>query len=192
MSTTVNPKYFTLEEYLALERSSDARYEYLNGQIFLMSGGSHHHNWIISNIHTHVAVQLEGRECEVFSVNQPIKVPAAPPYRYADGGVVCGEEKFEDFNGTDLLLNPIVIWEVLSHSTETYDRGDKFRFYKSIPTLREYLLISQDRPRIEHYTRQSARKWDYEDIEGLESKLLLPSIGCTLEFSKVYRRIRFE
>jgi len=189
---SADPKYFTLEEYLALERSSDARYEYLDGQILLMSGGSLEHQLIADNVHNSLTYHLRDRNCRVIGMNIQIKVPAAPPYRYADGSVVCGEINREHFQGTDLITNPILLWEVLSRSTEVYDRGQKLEFYKSIPTLKEYLLIAQDRPRIEHYVRQSARKWDYEDVQGLESMIELPSINCTLALSEVYKEIRFQ
>jgi len=190
MSMSSQPKrHYTLEEYLALERSSDARYEYWDGEIFLMSGGSFDHELIISNVQDSLRNQLRDRNCYVLGQGMQIKVPAAPPYRYADGSVVCGKREIEKFNSTDMLLNPVLIFEVLSPSTEGYDRGDKFRCYKSIPSFREYLLIAQDRPRIEHYVKQTLRRWDYEDVEGLESEIRLPTIECTLLLSDVYRGV---
>jgi Uma2 family endonuclease len=134
-----------LEEYLALERESEVRYEYWNGEVFAMSGGTLHHDRIMGNIFELLRTQLRRTGCDVFTNNMQIKVPAAPPYRYADGSVVCGPVEVERFNSNDLLLNPRLIWEVLSPSTEAYDRGDKFSYYKSIPSFREYLLIAQPR-----------------------------------------------
>jgi Uma2 family endonuclease len=120
-----------------------------------------------------------------------IKVPAAPPYRYADGSVVCGKVEVERFNGDDLLLNPVLIVEVLSPSTEAFDRGDKFSYYKSIPSFREYLLVAQHRPHITHCIRQDNGKWEYEEANELSASLSLPTIDCTLALSEVYDGIEF-
>jgi Uma2 family endonuclease len=121
-----------------------------------------------------------------------IKVPTAPPYRYADGSVVCGKVEVERFNGNDLLLNPRLVYEVLSPSTEAYDRGDKFTHYKSITSLREYLLIAQHRPHVTHYVKQEDGSWSYTEMNGLESRVHLPSLGVTLRLSDIYRNVEFE
>jgi Uma2 family endonuclease len=121
-----------------------------------------------------------------------IKVPAAPPYRYADGSVVCGDVEVERFEGNDLLLNPVLIYEVLSPSTEAYDRGDKFTCYKSISAFREYLLIAQHRPHVTHYVKQTDGSWNYEEINGLESTLHLANLGCAVALSEIYREIEFH
>jgi Uma2 family endonuclease len=121
-----------------------------------------------------------------------IKVPAALPYRYADGSVVCGKVEVERFNSNDLLLNPVLLWEVLSPSTEAYDRGDKFTYYKSIPSFREYLLIAQHRPHITHYVRHQDDTWAYEEVNDLHDNLSLPSIDCTLALNDVYREVTFS
>lgn len=190
MSTQPAHRY-TLEEYLALERDSEVRYEYWDGGIFAMSGGTLAHDLIMGNASNSLGVQLTGKDCRVFTNNMQIKVPAAPPYRYADGSVVCGKVEVERFNGADLLINPVLIIEVLSPSTEAYDRGDKFTFYKSIPTFREYLLIAQHRPHITHYVKAESGKWDYEEANGLASSIYLPTIDCTLALSDVYSGVEF-
>ncbi len=190
MATQPKHKY-TLEEYLALERESETRYEFWNGEILAMSGGSYVHDQIISNVHTLFGVQLADRNCSVRTVNMQIKVPAAPPYRYADGSIVCGKAEIEEFNGSNVLLNPTVIWEVLSPSTAAYDRGDKFTYYKSIPSFREYLLIAQHRPHITHYIRENSGKWNYAEYNSLTDKIYLPSIDCTLTLSDVYKGVEF-
>ncbi|MEW6212174.1 MAG: Uma2 family endonuclease, partial [Acidobacteriota bacterium] len=151
-----NPnRLYTLEEYLEIERTSDMRYEFWEGEIFAMSGGSISHDQIMGNVFEILRSQLRGSECRVFTNNMQIKVPAAPPYRYADGSVVCGTVELESYNGSDLLVNPLMLLEVLSPSTEANDRGDKFTWCKSIPSFREYLLIAQHRPHITLFAKQA-------------------------------------
>lgn len=125
MSTERRRRY-SLEEYLALERESEVRHEFWNGEIFAMSGGTLGHDHIMGNVFDSLRMSLRAKDCRVFTNNMQIKVPAAPPYRYADGSVVCGKVEVERFNGNDLLLNPVLIVEVLSPTTEAFDRGDKF------------------------------------------------------------------
>jgi Uma2 family endonuclease len=185
-------KRHTLEEYLALERESDERLEFWNGQIFAMSGGTLNHERVMGNAFDSFRAQLRGTECSVFGSNMQIKVPSALPYRYADGSVVCGKVEVERFNGVNLLLNPGLIHEVLSPSTEAYDRGDKFTHYKSIPSLREYLLIAQHRPHVTHYVKQDDSSWRYAEINGLDGSVDLPSLGITLKLSDIYQDVEFE
>jgi len=191
MSAETKRRY-SLEEYLALERESDERLEFWNGDIFAMSGGTLGHERVLGNAFELFRVHLRGRECTVFGSNMQIKAPAAPPYRYADGSVVCGKVEVERFNWVDLLLNPILVYEVLSPSTEAYDRGDKFTHYKSIASLREYLLIAQHRPHITHYVKQQDGSWSYSEINGLDGSVYLPSLGITLKLSETYDQVEFE
>jgi Uma2 family endonuclease len=191
MSAETKRRY-TLEEYLALERESDERLEFWDGEVFAMSGGTLGHERIMKNGYNALHDELRNTACEVFGSNMQIKVPSAPPYRYSDGSVVCGTVEVERFNGTDLLLNPILVYEVLSPSTEAYDRGDKFTHYKSITSLREYLLIAQHRPHATHYVRQEDGSWDYTEINGLEGSVELPSLGVTLKLVDIYRNVEFE
>ncbi len=191
MSTQQKHRY-TLEEYLALERESEIKYEYWDGEIFAMSGGTLAHDLIMCNTTNQLTPQLANKRCRFFSNNMQIKVPIAPPYRYADGSVVCGKAEVERFNGADLLINPVLIIEVLSPSTEAYDRGDKFTYYKSIPTFREYLLIAQHRAHITHYVKAETGKWDYEETNDLTSSIYLSTIACTLALSEVYRDVEFS
>jgi Uma2 family endonuclease len=183
---------YTLEEYLALERESEGKYEFWNGEIFAMSGGTLNHELVMNNVAELLRRELRGKECRVFSSNQQIRVPAAPPYRYADGSVVCGRIEVERFNGNDMLLNPLLIYEVLSPSTEGYDRGDKFTYYKSIPSFREYLLIAQHRPHITHYVKQPDDEWDYTEVNDLNKSLYIQSVGVTVQLAEVYQDVRFE
>jgi Uma2 family endonuclease len=191
MSAETKRRY-TLEEYLALERQSDERLEFWDGEIFAMSGGTLGHERVMRNAYDSLRANLKGSTCEVFASNMQIKVPSAPPYRYADGSVVCGKVEVERFNGVDLLLNPVLIYEVLSPSTEAYDRGDKFTHYKSIQSLREYLLIAQHRPHITHYVRQDDGSWSYSEINGLDGTVYLPSLDITLKLGDIYQSVEFE
>ena len=183
---TERTRRYSLEEYLALERESEVKYEYWDGEVFAMSGGTIAHDQITGNVFDALRTQLRGRECRVFTNNMQIKVPAAPPYRYADGSVVCGPIDVERFNGNDLLVNPILLYEVLSPTTEAFDRGDKFTYYKSILSFSEYLLIAQHRPHITHYVRQSDSAWKYEEVNDLTSEIELPSIACALTLRSIY------
>lgn len=191
MATQPTRRY-TLEEYLALERESEEKYEFWGGEIFAMSGGTLLHDQIMGNSYEQLRVELRGRDCRVFTNNMQIKVPSAPPYRYADGSVVYGKAEIERFNGADLLLNPILIIEVLSPSTEAYDRGDKFTYYKSIPSFREYLLIAQHRPHVTHYVKTETGKWEYEEANDLNAKVYLPTIDCTLPLNEIHAGVEFS
>lgn len=187
---TARPKhFFTLNEYFALERAGDARYEYWDGDIFCMVGGSKEHLYISSNIHANLAAQLLDRPCEALTSDAPIKTPSLPPYRYADASVVCGEAIFEKNNGIDLLINPTLIVEVLSPTTEDADRGPKFEAYKTIDSVREYLLVAQDEARITQFVKQENGDWQEREVTGLANTIHLPSINCTLELCAVYRRV---
>jgi Uma2 family endonuclease len=182
---------YTLEEYFDLELSTNERFEYWNGEVFSMSGGSDQHDQIESNTHLSLRLALRERECRVFTGNMRIKVPSLPPYRYADVSALCGEPIFEKIGGVDTLTNPTLIVEVLSDSTEGYDRGDKFTHYKSIPSLGEYLLIAQHRPHITHYAKNGDSSWSYREVNELSATLHLPSVDCVLELSEVYRNVTF-
>ena len=191
MSPQITPQH-TLEEYLALERTSDARYEFWNGAVIETSGGTLAHERILRNVHSLLRDELRDRKFDVSGSNMQIKVPSAPPYRYADGSVVCGKVEVERFNGSDLLLNPTLIYEVLAPSTEAYDRGDKFTHYKSIASLKEYLLVAQHRPHITQYAKRDDGEWSYVEINRLERSLHLPSVGLTLKLSDVYQDVEFD
>lgn len=183
---------YSMEDYLALERESEVRYEYRDGEVFDMSGGTLYHDVAMENFKNAMHRELKGKPCRVFSSNMQIKTPALLPYRYADGSVACGKVEVERFNGCDLLLNPVVIWEVLSASTEAYDRGDKFTYYKSIPSLKEYLLIAQRRPHVTLYIKQNERIWYREEFNDLGESLTLPSLGVTLQMSEIYQDVVFS
>ncbi len=187
-----NPKRkYTLEEYFDLELSTNERFEYFDGEIFSMSGVSDAHDQIETNSLTALSIRLKERPCRVFSANMRIKVPSLPPYRYADVSATCEKPKFEKIGGVDVVTNPTLIIEVLSDSTEAYDRGDKFTHYKSIPSLKEYLLIAQHRPHITQYVKQNDGSWSYDEVNELSARIQLPSIDCVLEVSEIYRDVTF-
>lgn len=177
--------YYTLEEYFALEDASDARFEYWDGEIVCMSGGSRAHGTIASNVHGAFILGLHGGRCRPFTGDMAVYTPTLPPYRYPDASAACGELEFHHIKGHDALVNPVVVVEVLSPSTAALDEGPKFDAYQVIPTLRDYLLISQDEPRVTHYTRLEGDSWERRDVNGLDASLELPSVGCTFRLSDI-------
>lgn len=182
MASAAAHTHLTPEEYLAFERKATTKHEYLNGQIVAMSGASFAHNFLTMNTANQLYNQLIGGECQVATSDMRVKVTQIDSYFYPDVVVVCGEPRAED-DTFDTLLNPTVVVEVLSPSTETYDRGEKFEHYQQIASLKEYVLISQDKIRVEHYHRQET------EFRGLEDVLSLLSIGCELRLQDVYRRV---
>jgi Uma2 family endonuclease len=183
--------YYTPEEYAALEKADEARYEYWDGEIFCMSGAHPNHNRISVNVTSELRAQLKGRRCEAFGESQRVKVPAAPPYRYPDASVVCGEAIFEEILGLEALVNPVLIVEILSPTTESYDRKMKFDWYKSVPSLREYLLIAQDRTEATHYVRRADGLWAADLTTEPDGIVTLPCIDCRLSLVEVYARVTF-
>ena len=181
---------YTLEEYYALDAASEERLEYWRGEIFNMSGVSEKHDRLESNLHILLRLALRGRPCRVFLANMRLKVPAMPPYRYADGSALCGIARFQKVAGVDVLVNPALIIEVLSPSTEDYDRNLKFEHYKSIESLREYVLVEQDRPRLSLWQRDlDTADWRETVIEGLDSMVSFECVGCTLSVRDIYEDV---
>ncbi|MCI0654678.1 MAG: Uma2 family endonuclease [Methylococcaceae bacterium] len=187
MSAIVKQKTHTAEEYLVLERAAPCKSEFHAGYIYAMTGASREHNLLSVNIASELRSQLKGRPCETYINDMRVKAAATHSYHYPDVTVVCGSPELEDEHG-DTLLNPTLLIEVLSRSTEAYDRGDKFANYRKIPSLREYLLVTQHLPRIERYVRQGD-VWLLTEADGLAASLALDSIGCTLALSEVYDRV---
>ena len=179
------------EEYLALERRGEEKHEHLAGELVAMVGASFRHNLIQTRVLASLYQQLRGRPCEVTPSDLRVTVGALGIYTYPDVTVVCGEPQFEDAE-QDTLLNPTVLIEILSPSTESYDRGKKFQPYRLIPTFREYLLIAQDQPLIEHYVRQAHNRWLLATFEQLGDVIALDAIGCTLALADVYDGIVFD
>jgi Uma2 family endonuclease len=179
----------SVDEYLALERRSATKNEYLNGEIFAMTGASRPHNIITGNVFASLHSQLRGRGCEIFTSDMRVRVPAANLYTYPDVVVACGDPRFTD-EEIDTLLNPALIVEVLSPSTESYDPGTKFEYYRTLPSLAEYLLLAQDRVHAEHFVKQPNDGWLLTETDRLDDVLELPAIGCTLSLRNAYDRVR--
>ena len=180
---------FTPEEYIVRERKAEIKSEYLNGRIVAMSGASRAHNLITRNISGELYVQLKGRTCESYTNDMRVRIPSPMSYTYPDVVVVCDEPRFED-NVFDTLLNPTVLFEVLSPSTEAYDRDRKFSRYQQIASLQEYVLVSQDRVCVEHYRRRGVQ-WVLTEFCARADVLPLVSIGCELALWDIYALVQF-
>lgn len=181
----------TSEEYLALERCAEYKNEFFKGEMFAMVGASRKHNLITFNIGGELRKQLQNRSCEAYISDMRVKVDPTGLYTYPDVVVVCGEPQFED-QELDTLLNPTVLIEVLSESTEAYDRGRKFEHYRNLDSLSNYLLIAQDKPHVEHYTRQPDNQWLLSETTDENDAVSIASIDCTLQLREVYDKISFE
>jgi Uma2 family endonuclease len=181
--------HLTPEEYVAIERAAQFRSEYYNGRMYAMPGGSHAHAIAIHNMGRILGNLLEERPCLVTSSDLRVRVEPGGLYTYPDIVVVCGKPQYAD-DQRDTLLNPVLIIEVLSPSTEAYDRGFKSAQYRAMASLEEYALVSQAEPRIEVYRRQGAH-WLLSEYIGLEAVCRLESVGCSLTLSAVYKNIAF-
>jgi Uma2 family endonuclease len=190
MSQQIVP-YVSPEEYLRLERQSEYKSEYLNGEIFAMSGASRKHNLITGNIGSELNQQLRGKPCEAYMSDMRVKVTATGLYTYPDVVVVCGEPKFED-TFVDTLLNPTLLVEVLSQSTERYDRIAKSSYYRTLDSLSEHLLVAQDEVRLEQYVKQTDGRWVLFEYSALENVVELSSISCSLALRDVYDKVSFD
>ena len=178
----------TPAEYLALERRAETKSEYLNGQMFAMVGASRAHNLIAVNLAAELRQQLKGRPCETYATDMRVRIPATGLYTYPDVIVVCGVPVFED-DYVDTLLNPTLIVEVLSESTESYDRGRKFSHYRSVESIAEYLLVAQDEYRVEQFVKQPDGRWLLSDVRTLEGVVELASTQCELRLQEIYDRV---
>ncbi len=178
------------EEYLRREREAEERHEYDNGRISAMAGESPNHSRVCVNVTGEARARLKGKTCEAFSSNMKVCVSVAGKFYYPDLSVVCGEAKYHD-KERDALLNPKVIIEVLSPSTEKYDRSVKFQAYQQIESLTDFLLISQDKLLVEHFERQPGGQWLYTAHKGLAAVVQLPSIDCQLPLTEIYDRVEF-
>jgi Uma2 family endonuclease len=186
--STLPKRRYTIEEYLGLERDSETKHEYYAGEIFAMGGASRAHGLIVGNINASLNTQLRGKPCEVQGPDMRVKVAASGLYTYPDVSVACGKIEYDD-RVIDTLLNPLVIVEVLSPTTEAYDRGKKFELYRKLESLQEYLLVAQDRAHIEHYRRQNDGEWVLSEATGLDTSLRLPAIECQLALRDVYDKV---
>jgi len=175
------------EEYLEFERASEIRHEYADGEIFAMAGGTREHSLLAANIVRELSLALLERRYEVYTSDMRVKIPSTGRYLYPDVSVACGRPAFED-EKRDTLLNPNVVVEVLSDSSESYDRGDKFAQYRTLASLKEYVLASQKAALIEHYRRQADGSWLYRAL-GPGERLILLSIECEISVDRAYIKV---
>jgi Uma2 family endonuclease len=183
--------YYTPEEYLAFERAAKTKHEYLDGQIYAMAGGSPLHNQICFNLSGEIHPQIKGTECIGYTSDQKIRTDPMDLFSYPDLTIVCGKPIFHDKH-KDVILNPKVIIEVLSPSTEDHDRSQKLTRYQNIKSLSDYILITQDRPCVEHFVRQKGkRQWLYTIETEMEAEIFIASINCKLKLADIYNRLNF-
>lgn len=189
----------TVDEYLAMERAAEERHVYLDGEIFAMAGESDWHGLITISIILALGPQLKKGPCQLRTKDTKVRSGPVPEsgrgtkgmFSYPDVLVVCGDREFHDAH-KDIILNPKVVIEVLSESTESFDRGEKFTRYQTYnPTLTDYVLVSQNKPQVEHFHKPASGPWTYQLYTGLDAAVLLDSIGCTLKLADVYDRVVF-
>lgn len=180
----------TADEYLAMERAAIEKHEFAFGEIYAISGATARHVEIVGNITSALHIQFRQRPCRVYSADLRLCVEQKYRYTYPDVVVVCGQPQFLDGH-LDTLLNPDLIVEVLSESTRNYDRGDKFQQYRGIPSFREYLLVDQDRPHVERYSKQKDGTWSLWETDSLTETVDLLSVDVRLPASEIYLKIDF-
>ncbi len=190
MVTAIRDQKYTLEEYFELERTSEERYEFWNGDVWAMAGASSNHERIVSNSIFHLRT-LRGSGCTVLGSNMKVFVPEFKPYRYPDLTVTCGKLVIEKIGGMEALVNPQMIVEILSPSTEAFDRRKKFTYYKSIPTFTEYLLIATDQASITHYSKQGDQ-WILAEVQGVDAILPIPTFDVSMLLSEIYLDVEFS
>ena len=181
-------RFLSPEEYLEIERKAEYKSEYYHGEMFAMSGVSRTHDRINVQLTFLIAQHLRGKRCEAFTANMRVLAASSGLYTYADLSVVCEEPQFADAQ-VDTLTDPALLVEILSPSTEDYDRGKKAKLYRAIPSLQELLLIAQDSYEVELYRRQPDGTWSLIEARGLESAIALTSIGYTLSLRELYERV---
>ena len=185
-------RLYTVEEYLRIERDASEKHEYRDGQILAMAGGTVNHSLIVANVVSELHGALKGKRCRVFESNLRVRIPRTPLYTYPDATVICGPVQIDprDSSG-QTVTNPRLIVEVLSPSTEGYDRGEKFHRYLLLDSLEEYVLVSQETPQVETFFRQTGGSWLFTPVSNLESRLLLRSLQIELSLAEIYAGVEF-
>ena len=191
--STQEHRAYSVQEYLDIERTRADRHEYIAGAVYAMAGGSEQHNLIVGNVYASLHAQLRRRQCTVYPSDMRVRIPQIPRYTYPDISVVCGTAEFED-SRRDTLLNPTVIFEVLSPSTEKHDRGTKFKHYWSLPSIHEYILIAQETYRLERFARHPDEPQIYLFNVYIDPKnqVSLSAIDCTLLLADIYEKVVFK
>ncbi len=190
MAAELKPK-LTFDDYLDIESRAEFKSEFVNGRMYAMAGASPEHNQIVANVIIEIGAPLKKRPCIIYPSDLPLKVEKREHGRYPDVTVVCGEPQFHKGKYLSALLNPTVIVEVLSTTTEDFDRDVKFEEYRAIPSLRELLLIAQDRCHVEHYVRQGNNQWLLTEYNSLKNTVALPAIKGRLKLSNVYFKVKW-
>jgi Uma2 family endonuclease len=190
MSAAQKRSTVTLEEYFAIEERAERKSEYYNGEMFLMAGASREHNIIARNLSFQLQLRLQGTPCGLFIADQRVRVQKTGLYTYPDMLIVCGTPEYAPEN-RDTLINPKVVIEILSDSTERYNRTTKFRHYKKLPSVQEYVLVSQDEPLVERFTRQDDGAWGQMDFVGLDVEMVLATVPVSIPMADVFRGVEF-
>ena len=190
MSSVPHKQIYKLEEYLAIEKASPDKHEFYRGEIFLMAGATIRHSVICGNLYLHLRLQLKGNPCQPYISDQRIAVRKFPLHTYPDVSVVCGKPVVDPVDKC-AIINPKVLFETLSPSSEKYDRGQKFEFYQEIPTLEVYVLVAQDRAHIDRYVRQPGSDWLRSSFDGLDAVLELSNLACRIPLADIYEGVTF-
>jgi Uma2 family endonuclease len=185
------PKQYSPEEYLEMEVKSDIRHEYRDGEIFAMSGAMPNHNRITRNLCTLMTVALRGGRCEVFVTDQRLWIPQRRIYTYPDVIVIEGDLQLQE-GRKDTAINPLLIVEVLSESTQDYDKGGKFDAYRTIPSFKEYVLVDQYAQRIERYVKTGAKKWEFQEFDESDTVLQFVTLDLEIVIADLYDKVTFE
>ncbi len=183
-------KHFTREEYLALEETAEYKSEYYRGEIFAMAGTSATHNRIVLNAASFLDRELPKKGCDVFASDVRLQVESKDLFTYPDLMIVCGKPQYYE-NRDDTITNPMIIFEILSESTKNYDRGEKFEFYRAIPTLKEYVLVDQYKIHVEHFSIIEAGKWILTEYNDVHNELKLAAVDLTIPLQAIYNRVEF-
>jgi Uma2 family endonuclease len=192
MGMPLRKSRFSIEEYLKLEQDSDERHEYQDGEVLAMAGGSPEHSFITANIVREAGNALKGTPCRVAESNLRIRIPSRPRYLYPDASIIRGPLQFDPEDAKrHSILNPRVIIEVLSPTTEGYDRGEKFTQYREIESFEEYILISQDRPNVESLLRQPDGAWSIQNFTGRDATAKIRSLGVDVPMTEIYAGIEW-
>ena len=183
--------YYTREEYLMLEDQAEYKSEYYNGEIFAMAVGSRNHSVICFNLNRRTGEAIDNKDCVGFDSNMKLDIPKANLFIYPDVMVVCGEIEFSE-NRNDILQNPVLVIEVLSPKTESFDRGKKFGYYRTIPSIREYVLVSQAEPVVEVFYKQDEKTWQYTAVKGFDETVEFQTLQCELALKDIYQKVVWE
>ncbi len=183
------PPRFTPDQYLELERTAEYRSEFIDGFIYAMSGGTFTHARIAGDLYSSLETRLQGGNCQAIQFDLKVWMPSVVTFLYPDVQIICGKPRFRN-NRQDVIENPSVIVEILSDSTEKYDRGAKFHAYQTIPELKHYVLVTQDHALVEVFTRSEGH-WILDTYRGLEAVVDLPAIGIAIPLAEIYRRVEF-